>query len=60
MMLLNDMKMRIMHAVETSYGFNTCQASHSINSNVKRAQALLARMTFVYKVRPIVPLFVTH
>ncbi|KAH9970477.1 hypothetical protein BJV74DRAFT_954096 [Russula compacta] len=51
MTLLNDMKMRIMHAVMTSYGFNTSQAAHSISSNVTCAQALLANTTFIYRER---------
>ncbi|KAH9957048.1 hypothetical protein BJV74DRAFT_954723 [Russula compacta] len=49
MTFLNDMKMRIMHAVETSYGFDTSQASHSISSNATCAQALLAKTTFIYR-----------
>ncbi|KAH9970810.1 hypothetical protein BJV74DRAFT_255904 [Russula compacta] len=49
MTLLNDMKMRIMHAVMTSYGFNTSQAAHSISSNITCAQALLAKTTFIYR-----------
>ena len=58
MTLFNDMKMRVTHAVETSYGFNTSQASQSISSNVRYAQALLARNTFIYRVCPIIFLFV--
>ena len=48
---ITDLKMNIMHAVESFYGFDTSQASESIGRNSSRAQALLTKMRFVYRVR---------
>ena len=48
---ITDLKMNIMHAVESFYGFDTSQASESIGRNTSRAQALLTKMRFVYRVR---------
>jgi len=44
-----DMKMNIKHAVEFSYEFDTSRAPDSISRNVSRAQALLAKTTFIYR-----------
>jgi hypothetical protein len=51
--LLINMKMKIMHAVQTSYGFDTSRAPDSISHNTRLAHALLTNMTFIYGVRPI-------
>jgi hypothetical protein len=53
MRFLTDMKMKIKHAVESSYEFDTSQAPNSIDHNASHAQALLAKMTFIYRVRLI-------
>jgi hypothetical protein len=60
MTLLSDIKMNIKHIVESSYGFDTSQDGDIIGRNASRAQALLAKMTFVYLVRLIASLFVTY
>jgi Domain of unknown function (DUF6532) len=51
MKLLADMKTMIKHAVDSSYGFGTSRAPDSISRNASRAQALLAKTTFIYRVR---------
>jgi hypothetical protein len=48
---ITDIKMKIMHAVESFYGFDTSQASENIGRNTSRAQVLLTEMRFVYRVR---------
>ena len=53
MKLLTDMKTNIKHAVYSSYEFDTSRAPDSISRNASRAQALLAKTTFVYRVRLI-------
>ena len=60
MRLLIDIKMKIKQVVEFWYGFDSSQASDSISRNASRAQALLANMTFVYRVCPIASPFVTN
>jgi Domain of unknown function (DUF6532) len=52
--LLTDMKAKITHLVESLYGFDTSRAPNSISHNARRAQALLANMAFVSRVRSIV------
>jgi hypothetical protein len=47
------MKMKIMHAVQTLYGFDTSRAPKSISHNTRLAHALLTNMTFIYSVRLI-------
>ena len=42
-----------MHEVESLYGFDTNQAPESMSRNASRAQALLTRASFVYRVRLI-------
>ena len=54
---LTDIKMKIMHAVEFLYEFNTSQTPESIGRNAIRAQALRTNMNFVYRVRLIVSPF---
>jgi hypothetical protein len=46
------MKMKIMHAVESLYGFDTSRAPDIISHNARLAQALLTNMAFIYRVRP--------
>ena len=46
---LTDIKMKIMHDVETLYGFDTTRAPHS---NARRALTLLTKTSFVFRVRP--------
>ena len=53
MKLLNYMKMKAESAVIFSYEFDTSQAPNSIGRNASRAQALLARAAFIYRVRRI-------
>jgi hypothetical protein len=53
MKLLTVMKTNIKHAVYSSYEFDTSRAPDSISRNVSRAQALLAKTTFIYRVRLI-------
>ena len=50
MKLLTDMKANIKHAVYSSYKFDTSRAPDSISRNASRAQALLAKATFIYRV----------
>jgi len=47
--LLINMKMKIMHAVQSSYGFDTSRAPDSIGHNTRLAHALLTNVTFVYR-----------
>lgn len=54
MKLLTDMKTKIKHAVDSSYEFETSRAPDSIGRNASRAQALLAKTTFIYRVHLIV------
>jgi hypothetical protein len=49
MKLLADMKTKIKHTVDSSYEFDTSRAPDSISRNVRRAQALLAETTFIYR-----------
>ncbi|KAH9984994.1 hypothetical protein BJV77DRAFT_141797 [Russula vinacea] len=49
MRLIADIKTKIKHAVESSYGFDTSRAPDIISRNTSRAQALLAEMTFIYR-----------
>jgi hypothetical protein len=58
--LLEDMKTKVMHPVETLYGFNTSRAPESISKNAELAQALLTDMTFIYRVRPIASPLTTY
>jgi lantibiotic modifying enzyme len=51
MKLLTDMKTNIKHDVESSYEFDTSRAADSVSHNVRRAQALLTKTTFIYRVR---------
>ena len=53
MKLLTDMKTKIKHAVASSYEFDTSRAPDSIGRNASRAQALLDKATFIYRVRLI-------
>jgi hypothetical protein len=48
--LLNDMKSKVTHLMETYYGFDTSRAPESIGRNASRAHTLLTRMTFIYHV----------
>jgi hypothetical protein len=57
MKLLIDIKTKIKLAVETSYEFDTSRTPDSISRNASRAQALLAKTTFIYRVRLIASLF---
>lgn len=50
-MLLINMKMKIMHAVQSLYGFDTSRAPDSISHNTRLAHALLTDVTFIYRVR---------
>jgi hypothetical protein len=58
--LLTDMKRRIMHHVESFYGFGSSRAPNSISRNTGHAQALLANMAFIYRVRPTTPLLIAR
>ena len=53
MRFLTDLKKKIKPTVQSSYGFDTSRAPDSIGRNARRAQALLSRMTFIYRVRLI-------
>lgn len=48
-MLLTDMKRRVMHHVESFYGFGSSRAPTIIGRNTSHAQALLTDMTFIYR-----------
>ena len=50
MEFLSDIKMKIMPVVESSYEFDTSRAPESISRNATYAQALLTKMTFIYRV----------
>src|SRR6266849_1438688 len=54
MKLLTDMKTKIKHVVDSSYEFDTSRAPESISRNVRHAQALLAKATFIYRVRLLI------
>jgi hypothetical protein len=54
MKLLDDIKTKTKPAVESLYKFDTSQAPESISRNARRAQALLAETTFIYRVHLIV------
>jgi len=47
--LLTEIKAKIKHFVQSSYEFDTSRTPDSINRNASRAQALLTKMTFVYR-----------
>jgi hypothetical protein len=49
MELLTDIKTKIKHHVESSYGFDTSRAPEIISHNTSHAQALLTKMTFIYR-----------
>ncbi|KAH9965687.1 hypothetical protein BGW80DRAFT_1343800, partial [Lactifluus volemus] len=49
MSLITDIKMKIMHSIESYYGFDTSLAPHSISFNASRAYILLTDMTFIYR-----------
>ena len=51
MELLAEMKAKIKPAVDSLYEFDTSQAPNSVSRNASRAQALLAKTTFIYRVR---------
>ena len=53
MKLVTDIKTKIKHIVESSYGFDTSRAPDVISRNTSRAQGLLTKMTFIYQVRLI-------
>ena len=54
MRLLVDIKMKIKHAVESSYEFDTSRTPDIISRNASRAKALLSeKKSFVYRVRLI-------
>ena len=55
MKLLADIKTEIKHAVDSLYEFDTSRAPEMIHRNATRAQALLAKTTFVYRVRLMAP-----
>ncbi len=50
MEFLTDMKMKIKPAVDSSYEFNTSKTLDSIGHNASRAEALLSKATFIYRV----------
>ena len=56
MELINDMKTKAKSVVESSYEFDTSQAQSVIHNarNASRAQALLAKTSFIYRVHLIV------
>ena len=53
MKFLTDMKTKIKQAVDSLYGFDTSRAANIIGRNASRAQALLTKTTFIYRVRLI-------
>jgi Domain of unknown function (DUF6532) len=53
MKVLHDMKMKIMHHIESFYGFDTSRAPEVISRNARHARALLTAMAFIYRVGPI-------
>jgi hypothetical protein len=54
------MKMKIKHVVESFYEFDTSQAPDSIGRNASRAQAMLVKRTFIFRVRLIPSPFATE
>ena len=50
MELLAGMKTKIKRTVDTLYEFDTSRAPDSISHNASRAQALLTKTTFIYRV----------
>ena len=60
MTFLIDIKMKIVHTVESLYEFDASQTPESIGHNATRAQALLTNMTFIYRVLLIASPFVTN
>ena len=54
MKFFTDMKTKIKSAVESSYEFDTSPSPQSITRNANRAQALLAKTTFIHRVYLIV------
>ena len=52
--LLKDMKTKIKYDVKTLYEFDCRQTPRSVSYNAYRAQALLAKKTFIYRVYLIV------
>jgi len=57
MRLLTDIKTKIKHSVESSYEFDTSRAldGDTISRNARLAQALLTKMTFIYRVLRLIP-----
>ena len=53
MEFLTDMKTKIRHVVESLYEFDISRTRDSISRNVTRAQGLLAKTNFIYRVRLI-------
>ena len=53
MRFLTDIKTKIKHVVQYSFEFNTSKASDSISHNASLAQALLAKTSFIFRVRLI-------
>ena len=51
MEFITDIKTKIKHVIDSSYEFDTSRAPGSISRNASRAQALLAKATFIYRVR---------
>jgi len=49
MRFFHDMKMKVMHHVESLYGFDTSRAPGVISRNAAHAQALLTAMAFIYR-----------
>ncbi|KAH9954062.1 hypothetical protein BC827DRAFT_80350 [Russula dissimulans] len=49
MKVLHDMKMKIMHHIESFYGFDTSRAPEVISRNARHARALLTAMAFIYR-----------
>lgn len=52
---LDDMRMKVRQAVDTSYGFHA--SSKNIRENTARARQLLSNNAFIYRVRPNVSVF---
>jgi len=46
---ITNIKAKIMHHVESLYGFDTSQAPDSISRNARNAQVLLTRIAFIYR-----------
>ena len=60
MKLLTDTKAKIKYAVDSLYEFDSSRASNSVSHNASRARALLAKMTFIYRVRLIASPFAAN